>query len=269
MRKLIKEFIPPILLKLLAKKPKYGWFGNYNTWKEAKENSIGYQANNILEKVKESLLKVKNDDKLFELDTVLYRMFDYPYNWQLLSIFLYISQLNNNQLNVLDFGGSLGSSYFQHRMMLSNLSKFNYTIVEQPHFVDTGKKIFEDKYLKFENNIESCLKKTKPHCILLSGVIQCIEEPVELINKILSYNFEFIIVDRTPFFIDKPERITIQKVPPRYHEATLPYRIYNKEKFVDHFHKKYSIFLETSAVEERIKVENCFAELRFIVFKLK
>ena len=80
MRKLIKEFIPPILLKLLTKKPKYGWFGNYNTWKEAKENSIGYQANNILEKVKESLLKANNDDNLFELDAVLYRKFDVPYN---------------------------------------------------------------------------------------------------------------------------------------------------------------------------------------------
>jgi len=47
---------------IFKKRPKevnpYGWFGNFSSWNEAKSNASGYEAGNILEKIKQSLLKI-------------------------------------------------------------------------------------------------------------------------------------------------------------------------------------------------------------------
>ena len=266
-KKILKEFIPPILLKYLKTKPKYGWFGDYPTWDEAKKESIGYDTDTILLKVKESLLKVKNDDNLYELDTLLYKRYDYPYNWQALTSLLLISQLNDNRLNVVDFGGSLGSSYFQHRRMLSHLTELNYQIVEQNHFVEEGKKSFEDNHLSFHYNLENCIKGIKTNCLLLSGVIQYIEDPYKLIKEILQYEIDYIIIDRTPFFLNMPDRITIQKVSPDYHEAIIPCRIFNYERFKNYFLEKYNVITESISIDGRMRVEDVFAEQRFILFR--
>jgi len=59
------------------------------------------------------------------------------YNWSFLSTLLWSFAKESNKLNIIDFGGSLGSTYFQHRLWLEN---FNYTwnVIEQPHYVEEG-----------------------------------------------------------------------------------------------------------------------------------
>lgn len=271
----IKKFIPPILTEILSKKSKYGWYGDFDTWDKAIEKSVGYDDPNILERVRSTLLKVKNDRTILEKDLVFYSGYDYPYNFQVLASFLYISQLSNNKLSVIDFGGSLGSSYFQHRRMLSYLSELDYNIIEQKQFVDAGKKYFEDEHLSFHYDFRTCISKKKPDCVLLSGVLQYLERPVDLINEILGYNIDYIIIDRTPFYLNKPDRITVQILPPRYGEGSMPYRIFNYEKFTGHFLKKYSVVIESAANDKAMIINNknwseepARAEKRFILFKL-
>ena len=60
MKKLIKSLIPPIFLDLYRtyKSSKYGWHGSYKSWEEAKSASTGYDSNEIIQKVRSSLLKV-------------------------------------------------------------------------------------------------------------------------------------------------------------------------------------------------------------------
>ena len=72
----------------------------------------------------------------------------------LLSGLLWIAVRNNGKLNVLDFGGSLGSSYFQNKFFLDNLTDVNWCIVEQPEFVRTGNEYFDDQKTSFFNSIE-------------------------------------------------------------------------------------------------------------------
>ena len=271
----IKKLIPLKLTKIPTTKSKYGWYGNFDTWDKAKEKSLGYGDPNILERVISSLLKVKKDNTILEKDLVFYSGYDYPYNYQVLASFLYISQLSNNKLSVIDFGGSLGSSYFQHRRMLSHLSELDYNIIEQKQFVDAGKEYFEDETLNFHYDFRTCISKKKPDCVLFSGVLQYLERPVDLINEILEYNIEYIIIDRTPFYLNKPDRITVQKLPPRYGDGSMPYRIFNYKKFVGHFLKKYSVVIESAANDKVMIINNknwreesVRAEKRFILFKL-
>ena len=57
-RSLIKDITPPIILRLYKnKRQKYGFFGNYANWSEARKLTTGYDSDLIVEKVKNAALK--------------------------------------------------------------------------------------------------------------------------------------------------------------------------------------------------------------------
>lgn len=250
--KVINNLLPPIIIKIyrfLFKKNQnkikkqietnhYGWFGNYASWTEAKKETTGYENDLILEKVKNAILKIKKGEAIYERDSVLFDHIEY--NWQLLSALLYTSVLNNGRLNVLDFGGSLGSVYYQNKIFFNKLKEKKWCIVEQENFVRTGKELFEDELLKFYYNIDDCLKKESINIILLSSVIQYLEKPYEFIEDIIKKDFNNIIVDLTGFFQGE-DRLTIQKVPPNIYKASYPCWIFNEKKFVESFTEKYQL----------------------------
>jgi len=80
--------------------------------------------------------------------------------------------LNSGALNVLDFGGFLGSSYYKCRGFLTGVKTLRWNIIEQEKFVDCGKEMFENSELSFYYSIEECLESEKPQVALLSSVLQ-------------------------------------------------------------------------------------------------
>ena len=220
MKKIIKELMPPIILKIFKrlKINKYGWNGSYSTWEEAKKASIGYDSEEILQKVRASLLKVKNKEAIFERDSVIFDKIQY--SWPLLAGLMYACAKSEGKLRILDFGGSLGSTYFQNKKFLDCFDEVSWSVVEQKHFVDIGKMDFQDDRLKFYYDIETCKKEQSPNILVLSAVLQYIERPYELIESILKSNFEFILMDRTPF--SKKRQIKLQVVPPQIYDASYP-----------------------------------------------
>lgn len=244
-KKILKLFIPPILLNQTRNKSKYGWFGNYETWEKAKLDSKGYDSPEILEKVKNSLLKVKNGEAVYERDSVIFDKIQY--SWPLLTSLLWVASQNDNHLNLIDFGGSLGSSYYQNIGFLKHLKELRWNVVEQKNFVDCGKKYFEDNKLKFYENIENCLKETKPTVILILGTIQYVEKPYNLLKEIIEHEFEYIIFDRTNFLVNS-DRITIQKIPPAIYDASYPAWFLNETKFLNVIKEKYDLITDFNAL---------------------
>ena len=64
------------------------------------------------------------------------------------------SAINNNVLNVLDFGGSLGSTFFQNKKFFSELKDVLWNIVEQPHFVKAGVENIQDDTIRVYTTID-------------------------------------------------------------------------------------------------------------------
>lgn len=222
--KIIKLLIPPIFIhfykKFLPVKIKEKmWSGDYSTWKEAAVLCSGYDNNFILEKCKNALLKVKNGQAVYERDSVLFDKIQY--SWGLLAGLQKIAIENENELSVLDFGGSLGSSYFQNKTFLNNLKKIEWNVVEQVHFVDCGKIHFENKALNFYHTIEDCLSKYKPNVLLLSGVLQYLENPQEWIKKFDKLDIDYILIDRTTEIYGK-NILSVQVVPETIYKASYP-----------------------------------------------
>lgn len=262
--KLIKNFIPPVVLKT-ATGFFYGWSGNYESWKEASEKCTGYDSDIIIEKVKNALLKVKNGEAVYERDSVIFDKIHYSF--PLLSALSYVALKNNSKLNVLDFGGSLGSSYFQNRTFLEKIADFNWCIVEQEHFVTEGKKTFADEKLHFYYDIDSCLKEHSVNILVLSSVIQYIEKPYEFIDFLTSKNIDYVLIDRTPLMLSGADRLTIQTVPKNIYKAKYPCWLLNQDKVLLSFLKSYEIIFDTE-LSEAININNAAYKSFFLKRKV-
>ncbi len=256
---LIKNITPYFLKKWyreLFPLPKtHGWFGNYKNWEEAQQLCTGYDSSLILEKVKNAILQVKNGNAVYERDSVLFDKIEL--SEPLLTAFKNIAKENKSSLHVVDFGGSLGSSYFQHKQALSEVIDLKWAVVEQKHFVDCGKQFITHDNLSFFYSIDEALQQQKGHVLFLSSVIQYFENPYELIEKCLAYGFDYIIVDRTAFIDSPKERITVQIVPESVYKASYPAWFFNEQKFVNAFLSKYTLITEfDSKFDPKEKLED-------------
>lgn len=249
-KRFIKDLLPPILLQEARKlkSRKYGWKGNYSSWKEATEMSEGYDKQEIVDKVRTSLLQVKKGAATFERDSVLF--YSEEYNWQLLSALFFVAARCEGKLDVLDFGGSLGSSYYQNRNFFDRLNSFHWSVIEQPHFVQIGKEEFASNKLSFFKEVSECLSVRKINCLLLSSVLQYIENPYQLLEELVKYEFPYIVIDRMPFHSKEGDRICIQYVPPEIYNATYPCHLLDANKFLRFFDQnKYTLISGFEAID--------------------
>ncbi|MDQ6481082.1 methyltransferase, TIGR04325 family [Dyadobacter sp. LHD-138] len=223
-------------------KSKYGWFGDYKNWAELTALSGGYEANGILDITKASLLKVKTGEAVYERDSVLFDKKLYPYS--MISALLYSAVACGGALNVLDFGGSLGSTYYQVRDLIPSSVKLQWSVVEQTDYVKCGQELFEDEILKFHFTIAESMSSVKADVLILSSVVQYLEKPHDFLNEIQGFGFKYIIIDRTSFIKDnQPDRLTLQVVPPDIYEARYPAWFFNEKKLLEHFNN-YDIKVE-------------------------
>lgn len=236
----IKDLVPPIIPKVLSsvRGRKFGWFGNYKSWEEALKSSGGYDSAYIAEKVKDALLKVKRGEAVCERDSVLFDKIEY--SWPLLGGLMWVAAQDGGKLSVLDFGGSLGSTYFQNLRFLSSLRDLEWNVVEQDVFVRTGEASFQDNTLRFYRSFNNCYEQAKPNVVLFSCVLQYLERPFEILQQAFDYSPRFIIIDNMPF-TSQADRITVQKVPPEIYTASYPCWLLNKEKFLAFFEPHYEM----------------------------
>ncbi len=262
--KIVQGIVPPVAIDIYRNlSRKVGFFGNYNTWEEARQASGSYDSDVILEKVKNALLKVKNGEAVYERDSVLFNKVEY--SWPLLAGLLWIASREDNKLNLVDFGGSLGSSYYQNKKFLAHLHVLKWNIVEQRKFVECGKRYFEDEHLKFYYHLEDCVKEQHSSTILLSSVIQYIEKPYDLLKEIIGKRLKYILFDRTPFLYNGEDRITVQKVPAEIYRASYPAWFFNQKKFLDYFSSEYELIADFES-NDRANIPSVF---KGYIFKLK
>lgn len=248
----IKKITPPFIMDLVKSTimRRYGWFGDYASWEEAASKSTGYDSFVIVEKVKKALLKVKKGEACYERDSVLFYKPDYV--WPVLAFLMKSAAESGNKLFVTDFGGSLGSLYFQHKNFFRNIQQVRWHVVEQPIFVEYGKKYFEDEYLKFFDTLENSESSSKGHIMILSSVLQYLKSPYELLGEILQRRYPYVIIDRTPYLYNTDlDRLTVQIVPPKIYQASYPAYFFSESKMLKFIQERgYKIIAEFGCVDK-------------------
>jgi len=226
---IIKQLAPPIIWKLLAcvrsSKKSVEWLGSYASWNEAQKNCSTYSSGPILEKVVASTRKVISGEAVYERDSFVFDHIEY--SWPLLSALLWV-HARYGMLNLVDFGGSLGSTYRQNQKYLGILPNVSWTIVEQAHFVKIGKQEFTNGPLKFCDSLQEV---ENPNCILFASTLCYLEDPWSVIKDARSRNASCIIVERTPFHDGLEDIIRVQIVRPPIYNASYPCRIFSQSTF--------------------------------------
>jgi putative methyltransferase (TIGR04325 family) len=217
------------------------WTGDYQSWQEAQSDCTGYDSNNILNQVASAISKVVKGEAAYERDGVAFKDFEYSEN--VLSTLLHAFNQKGQPIIVADFGGSLGSLYFQYRTLLKDKIE-SWNVVEQKHFVDRGKAEFENDILQFYHSLEELCAIKTPDLLILSSVICYLEDPFFWVEKFKALGIQYVLLDRTAFIQGKSDRLTIQHVPESIYPASYPAWFLNEEKLLMSWISDYDIVSE-------------------------
>jgi putative methyltransferase (TIGR04325 family) len=210
--------------------------------------STGYNAPEILSKVLAAAKAVRDGKRAFERDSVAFPNpeCDLP----LLAALEHVALARGGNMRVLDFGGSLGSTWFQLRPFLPPVAELAWDVVEQPDFVRAGQQHLTSGMLHFFPTIAAARDAHEHDVCLLSTVVQYLEKPHEFIDEILRESFPFLLLNNLPLQAQLQDRVTVQHVPPEIYPASYPVWFFERERFLSHFAANHRVVLEFASSAE-------------------
>lgn len=194
------------------------------TWEAAQAQSFGYNSGEILNRVRASTEAVLQGDAAFERDGT-----EFPspeYRWPVLSGLLEVAA-RDGELRVLDFGGSLGSVFWQHRAFFTDLN-VSWGVVEQEEFVTTGRNLTQNS-IQFFTSIDEYLQTQTPNVILLSSVLQYLSNPAEILRELQATPAHTVILDRTPMSEAAINVPCVQVVPQHIYSGSYPAWVFSRD----------------------------------------
>ncbi len=214
---MIKRILRPLIpLRLRhARRALFGWRwfrGRYSTWPEAQANAMGYDHPAILDKVLRATLEVKAGRAGYERDSCLFP--ERVVEQGLIQALQGVAGDNDRRLRVIDFGGSLGSSYWQHRPELDAMSEVKWDVVEQAHFVDAGRRFVQNDRLRFFTSIDEAEQATSHQVLLASGAVQFLPDPHGFLDDIVGRRFPWLVLHNLPLHDGEPDYLMVEHVPP-------------------------------------------------------
>jgi len=248
LKKVYQEITPPLIqswVKNIVHKKRGHFSGPYAKWHDGLQVAAGYDDMAILERVKQATLQVKNNRNLYVRDGVVFSTAQYPF--PLFSALLKIAFENHGKLNIIDFGGGLGSSFYAFNHFCPEI-QLQWQIIEQRNFVACGQQYFVEKGLSFYQYLHEI--STSVDVILLSGCLQYLEDPYATLDKIQAIQSKYVILDRTWF--DKSaqtDKIVIEHVPEHIYSGSYPCWVFSLAKMQAYFKKHYQILFEFDALE--------------------
>lgn len=245
----------------------YGYFGPLASWQEAQKTSSGYDSDLILKKVASATLEVKSGRAVYERDSVLFDHIEL--SWPLLAGLLFIASQNGNRLDLIDFGGSLGSSYWQNRCWLSPLEHLRWNIVEQANFAAYGRQHLSDDHLRFYDNLPAALSETEAQVVLFSSSLQYVENPYEILKQAMDQKIPYLILDRTAFSEGESDIIARQKVPPQIYRASYPCWFFSESKLLSFIGTSYELLADFDTLGGTYRRHGIKGKFKGFIFKLK
>lgn len=239
-RRLARQLTPPLLAEAYERRFRRVRFtGDYATWQEAAAASTGYDTRVILDTVLAAARTVRDGGAAFERDGVAFA--EPAHVWPVAACLLREAARRGGELRVLDFGGALGSLYFQHRNLWRGAVAIKWAVVEQGMFVEAGTREFATAELSFHPDIAGAVRACAPTVALLSGVVGWVEDPHALLDEIVRQDFAAVVLDRCALIPGTRDRLTVQHVPAHVYPATYPAWLMSRAGLVRHFADRYEL----------------------------
>jgi len=238
--------------------------GPFPTWEAATAATSGYDDAAILERVRAAALAVKRGEAAFERDSVTFAAHE---TWPHLEVLERIAIAREGRLRVLDFGGSLGSTFFQCRRDLTGLAELAWSVVEQAAFVACGRREFEGGGLRFFDSVESAAEAGPPDLVLLSSVLQYLADPDDVARRIARAAPAAILIDRTPERDAPGDAVYVQHVPASIYRASYPFRVFGRGRLPSLFGATFALAEERPGTPFEALETRCHA--RYVAMVLE
>lgn len=255
LRRLAKDFFPPLLLRWLKKHSGQAlrFYGSPKTWSEAVGMSSGYSHDLILNRVVEATRAVVSGHAAFERDSVLFHEPSVPF--RIVAVLLRSAALDDGRLEVIDFGGSLGSTFRQCRPFLDALRQIQWHVVEQPAFVEAGRREFSTPELTFHSSIADVPASETPATVIFSSVLQYLEDYRGVLEALVPLKCRHLLIDRSPFSSLASDHLCVQRVPEQIYNASYPCWILSRSRLLDALSRQWRLVSEFSCPEGECRTD--------------
>lgn len=254
MKAALKKILPHTWLLRLQGMKRWRWFrGNYVSWAEARAHSEGYDSAAVLDRILAATRKVQAGLASWERDGWTFELPEI--NRPLVAALKAVANERGGVLDVVDFGGSLGSTWWQHRSVLAEMGEVRWRVVEQGHFVEAGHE-FAGHLLTFHRTLDDAQRMGGTSVILLSSVLPYLEKPHELLGEVGRRGFSHVILDRTPFIVTGDERLVVQRTPPGLGGGSYPCWLFERSKLIASLGSNFELKAEwpgTDAIDRRVE----------------
>jgi putative methyltransferase (TIGR04325 family) len=145
-------------------------------------------------------------------------------------VFFWLSQLLHEGSTLIDYGGSIGLTYYGYRNRASLPAGTRWIVVELPELVAQGRQTAAEQNaadLQFETDVASIHESD---ILLSAGALQFMSESVPGLLEKLSVRPRHIILNKVPL-TPGAAYWTLHNFGP----AVTPYRVYNEREFLDYF----------------------------------
>ncbi len=147
-------------------------------------------------------------------------------------VFFWLSRTMRESSKLIDYGGSIGITYFGYRHRASFPAGTRWTVVELPELVAQGRRTALQHHadnLEFATELASILDAD---ILLSAGALQFMSESVPGLLEKLSVRPRHIILNKLPL-IQGEAYWTLHNFGP----AITPYRVYNEIEFISYFER--------------------------------
>jgi putative methyltransferase (TIGR04325 family) len=252
-RTIAKSLLPPALLgpvrRLTGSSLRF--VGPLADWPAAGAASSGYAAPVILERTLAATRAVVAGRAAFERDSVAFAAPEHRF--PVVAALMHAAARARGRLQVIDFGGSLGSTYWQYREMLAGLDHLRWVVVEQQAIVEAGRREFASGPLEFAATIADAAARTQAPLALASSVLQYVEDPVAVLDQLGASGATGLLIDRTPLSEEADDWVCVQHVPRQIYQASYPCRVFSRARLLDRLAQDWRLVFELPCDEGRYK----------------
>lgn len=247
----LRQWLPPALHRALGRATgrSLRFVGGWPDWAGAAAASRGYDDGAILRRVAAATREVEAGRAAFERDGVLFDAWQPPF--QLLAPLLRHALRHGGRLDVVDFGGSLGSTFRQCRPFLPPMATLQWHVVEQPRFVDAGRTEFTNPPLQFHPSLAALPAPEAPRLLLASSVVQYLPQPASHWDEWDEAAIDTIVLDRTPVWDGPDDRVCVQHVPRRIYDASYPCWVLSRPRLLERLSRRWRLVCEFDCPEGR------------------
>lgn len=260
-RAVARQLLPPVVARALrslagsdapAQRPVSR---SYPSWDAAAAASQGYDAEDILARTEAATQLVLSGQAAFERDTVAFAQMEPPFAILAGLLHAAADTRSPGSLNVLDFGGSLGSTYRQCRGFLDGFAPLHWSVVEQAHVALAGRARYATGELSFHSTIADAAATHPPAVVLASSSIQYLREPHAVLAELARTPAHHFLIDRTPLVDAAADRVVAQQVPPEIYPGSYPCWILSRDRVLDSIGAGWDVLADYACADAPLRTD--------------